>query len=364
MLSENFCALLILIIGFMLTLIVIASGRWLKKRAKKTSSRLDDIILSAVGKPLILSIAVITIYSSLSTCTLIPESLHWILDSRYLRVVMVLIGSWIIWSFVRTVTNQYEDTILINASNEAALKFYYFFKGTFGYFLFVVAIIFILRILEIDVTPILAAGGIAALGISFAAKDVIENFLSGAILAADQPFHIGDRIAVQEYVGEVISIGPRSTRIQTLDFQLVTIPNTMLTNEVVTNFALPDTRMKIRVNIGVAYGSDIPTVKKILLDLASEAVTKGLCISEPSPSVYLLKFSESSMDLQLITWTDQYSLIWDVQDYINCRMLEEFKKHNIEIPFPQIDVHMKDTKHASKPPGNNSIEKRYPNQEQ
>ena len=121
----------------------------------------------------------------------------------------------------------------------------------------------------------------------------------------------------------------------------------MLTNEVVTNYALPDPRMKIRVNIGVAYGSDIKMVKKILLDLAEEAASKGLCISDPGPSVYLLKFSDSSMDLQLITWTDQYSLIWDVQDYINCRILEEFEKHGIEIPFPQVDVHMKDVQVSS-----------------
>jgi len=63
--------------------------------------------------------------------------------------------------------------------------------------------------------------------------------------------------------------------------------------------------------------------------------------------VYLIKFSDSSMDLQLITWTEQYSMMWDVQDYINCRILEEFEKHGINIPFPQVDLHMKDLQASS-----------------
>jgi Small-conductance mechanosensitive channel len=105
-------------------------------------------------------------------------------------------------------------------------------------------------------------------------------FFSGAVLAADQPFKAGDRIEVQDYLGDVIAIGPRSTRIKTLDSQLVTVPNSILTNDIVVNYAEPDIQMKVRVNIGVSYGSDIDRVRAILLEIASEAIDIGICIKE------------------------------------------------------------------------------------
>ena len=99
--------------------------------------------------------------------------------------------------------------------------------------------------------------------------------------------------------------------------------------------------MKVRINIGVSYGSDIDQVKKILLDIANEAITSGICIQDPAPSVYFLKFGQSSLDFQLIVWAQVYSMSWDVQDYINVRIFKRFNEEGIEIPFPQMDVHMK-----------------------
>ena len=337
---SNILALIILICGIIGIIIIKAVGNLLKSRAKRTESVIDDIILSSIGKPLILFLIIITVYSTLATSTLIPPEYTWILDNRYLLVCITILVTWIFWSFVKNVANQYEEYILQSATNEAGIRFYHFFRSTFSYIVWIIAGIIILKILNVDITPLLAAGGIVGIAAGFAGKDILGNFFSGALLAADQPFRIGDRIQVQDYIGDVIAIGPRSTRIQTLDSQLITIPNSILTNDVVINYAEPDLKMKVRINIGVAYGSDIQKVKTILFRIADEIIKTGLCLGDPKPSVFFLEFAESSLNLQMIIWTEKYTMTYEIRDFINCRIQTEFEREGIEIPFPQMDVHM------------------------
>jgi small-conductance mechanosensitive channel len=338
---SNISALIILISGIIGIIFIMAVGNLLRSRAKRTESVIDDIILSSIGKPLILFLVIITIYSSLAISTLIPAEYAWILDNRYLMVCITILATWIFWSFVKNVAHQYEEHILQSASNEAGIRFYHFFRSTFSYIVWIIAGLIILKILNVDITPLLAAGGIVGIAAGFAGKDILGNFFSGALLAADQPFLIGDRIQVQEFIGDVITIGPRSTRIKTLDSQLVTIPNSILTNDVVINYAEPNQEIKVRINLGVAYGSDIVKVKALLLKIAGEIIDTGLCLHEPEPSVYFLDFAESSLNLQMIIWTDKYTMTYEIRDFINCRILKVFKNEGIEIPFPQVDVHLK-----------------------
>ncbi|HII99693.1 MAG TPA: mechanosensitive ion channel, partial [Methanoregula sp.] len=195
---------------------------------------------------------------------------------------------------------------------------------------------------EIDITALLAGAGIGAIAIALAAQEIIGNFLGGAIITLDKPFRVGDRIKYDTYIGDIISIGPRSTRMKTLDYQIVTIPNSKLTSNVITNYAMPDVRLKVRIPFSVAYGSDIKRVKAILLEIANEAVEKTpWTVPDPKPSVYFLEFGDSSLNGQLILFTDDYTHLWDVQDYINIRIDERFREEGIEIPFRQVDVHMR-----------------------
>ncbi|MGV8110672.1 mechanosensitive ion channel family protein [Methanospirillum sp.] len=338
---ANVHALIIFISGMTCVLLITLIGKYLKKIGKKTETAIDDIIVSSIGKPLIFSLCIATGYYSLFISTIIPTEYKWILDSKYLMVIFTIIGTWIVWSFIRSVGKEYEERIIHSTSNTAALKLYHFFRATYTYIICILSFLIILEILDIDITPLLATGGIIAVAASFAGKEILGNFFSGAVLAADQPFKAGDRIEVQDYLGDVIAIGPRSTRIKTLDSQLVTVPNSILTNDIVVNYAEPDIQMKVRVNIGVSYGSDIDRVRAILLEIASEAIDIGICIKEPAPSVYFLEFGASSLNFQLIVWTQFYSMAWDVQDFVNVRIFKKFKEEGIEIPFPQMDVHMK-----------------------
>ena len=150
--SADLSALIVLIGGIIGILLVIVVGRWLKKKALKTSTLIDDIIISAIAKPLILSLIIATLYYSLSLSTIVPENYHWIFDSRYLQVIIVIFGTWIIGSFVKNVAHQYEEIILASTNHEASIKLYYFFKGTFSYIIWIIAGLIILNILDVNIT--------------------------------------------------------------------------------------------------------------------------------------------------------------------------------------------------------------------
>ncbi|UYU18490.1 MULTISPECIES: mechanosensitive ion channel family protein [Methanoculleus] len=124
---------------------------------------------------------------------------------------------------------------------------------------------------------------------------------------------------------------------------MVTLPNSKVSSSVIVNYALPDVKLKIKIPISAAYGSDIKRVKEILIEIGCEAAARSkYVLSDPAPSAYFLEFGASSLDFMLIIWARAFNLAWDVQDYVNTRVYERFAEEGIEIPFPQMDVHMRE----------------------
>ncbi len=113
---------------------------------------------------------------------------------------------------------------------------------------------------------------IAGIAVALAAQDLISNFFGGAIITVDKPFKVGDRVKIDNYYGDVLSVGTRSTRIRTLDYQIVTIPNNKITTNVIVNYSEPDEKLRITIPVTVAYGTDPLRVKKILLEIADDAI--------------------------------------------------------------------------------------------
>jgi small-conductance mechanosensitive channel len=169
--------------------------------------------------------------------------------------------------------------------------------------------------------------------------------MGGAIIAIDKPFRIGDRIRIDTFFGDVVALGPRSTRIRTLDNKMVTIPNATVTKGVVINYAMPNNTLKIRIPFSVAYGSDMERVTEILLEIAREAAEKtSWVITDPAPCVYFREFGESSLNGQLTLWANNYDYEWEVQDWVNRRIVSRFREEQIEMPFRQVDIWMRSKK--------------------
>ncbi|PKL65875.1 MAG: mechanosensitive ion channel protein MscS [Methanomicrobiales archaeon HGW-Methanomicrobiales-3] len=321
---------------------------WLQKKADQTDTLLDDIVILAIGKPLIVTILAASAYIALTAFVIEPEAMNWTVGGmeihgyQFFNTFFILIGAWIVSAFSYNFITTYGKWLASKTDTDFDDQLLPLLEVLAKYLIWFVALMLILSEFEIDVTPMLAGAGIGAIALALAAQEIIGNFLGGAIITLDKPFKVGDRIKYDTYFGDVISIGPRSTRIKTLDYQIVTIPNSKLTSNVTINYAQPNVKMKVRIPFAVAYGSDIKRVKQILLEIAHEVIEKTpWAVPDPKPSVYFLEFGESSLNGQLILYTDNYDHLWDAQDWINVRIDERFREEGIEIPFKQVDIHMR-----------------------
>ncbi len=184
-----------------------------------------------------------------------------------------------------------------------------------------------------------AAAGIGTLAVALAAKDTFANIISGVIILIDRPFLIGDRIELTDGTfGDVVDIGLRSTKILSFDNTIYILPNAEISNQRITNHCYPDYKIKIRHNIGVAYGSDLEKVKEIINDILNKHPN---VLNNPSWGIYFMNFGDSSLDLLIIYWVSNYRNKFSITDEINMEINKRFKEENIEIPFPQRELHIK-----------------------
>lgn len=199
-------------------------------------------------------------------------------------------------------------------------------------FLMGTALIIILKHFGYDIFSLVTALGIGSLAIGMAAKDTLAHMISGFTLMIDRPFRIGDRIQLSGgQIGDVTDIGLRSTKIRTLDNQLLIIPNSDLCNTLVINQAFPDQRIKGRIDVGVSYGSDVDRVKELLIATALEV---NEVLPEPGPEAFFVSFGDSALNMSLFFWVEDYSRLFAVRDQINTLIVKRFAANGIEIPFP------------------------------
>jgi MscS family membrane protein len=337
-----FYAALTIVIGLIAAAIAHISIRWLKRKATGTGSQLDDILLAAIGRPLVVTILAGSMDIALTRFHLLPETIAGFAVYLYVNAFFILIGAWIVSSFSYSLLRTYGSVVAKKTETDLDDRLLPLLEIVTKYLIWFAALLLVLANFSINITPLLAGAGIAGIALALAAQDILGNFFGGAIITMDKPFQIGDRIQFDNFFGDIVSIGPRSTRLRTLDHQIVIIPNSKITSNVVVNYAQPDIKMKVRIPFSVAYGTDMPRVKQILLGIAHEAAEKTpWVITDLAPSVYFLEFGESSLNGQLILWTNNYDNSWDVQDYVNTRIDERFRMEGIEIPFRQVDIRMR-----------------------
>ena len=200
---------------------------------------------------------------------------------------------------------------------------------------------FIFVLWNIDMTAWLASAGIVGIAVGFAAKDTLANLFSGVLILADAPYKIGDYVVLDTGErGMVTHIGIRSTRMLTRDDVELTIPNSIMgTTKIINESGGPYKKFRIRVSIGVAYGSDIDQVKKLLFDIAM--AEEKVC-HDPAPRVRFRNFGNSSLDLDLLCWVKDPSLRGQVIDILLTTIYKTFNKENIEIPYSKQDLYIKE----------------------
>jgi len=194
---------------------------------------------------------------------------------------------------------------------------------------------------SIDMTAWLASAGIIGIAVGFAAKDTLANLFSGVFILADAPYKIGDFVVLDSGErGEVTHIGIRSTRLLTRDDIEVTVPNSVMGNtKIINESGGPAEKYRIRVAVGVAYGSDIDKVRDILTDIALKE--EAVC-EDPEPRVRFRAFGASGLDFELLCWIDQPVLRGRLTDALNCQVYKRFIEEKIEIPYSKHDLYIKE----------------------
>lgn len=202
------------------------------------------------------------------------------------------------------------------------------------------AIYFVFIAWRIDVTAWLASAGIVGLALSFAAKDTLSNLFAGVSIVMDAPYKTGDFIILDSGErGVVTDIGLRSTRILTRDDIEITVPNGIIGNSTIINEAGgPPSQHRIRVAVGVAYGSDLDHVIDTLQGVAHENVD---ILGTPEPRVRFRAFGDSSLNFELLGWIADPADRGRVQHDLNCAIYKALIREKIEIPFPQRDLHVR-----------------------
>ena len=210
--------------------------------------------------------------------------------------------------------------------------------------LFGVGVYLVILVWDVNTDAWLASAGIAGLAISFAAKDTLSNLFAGVFIIADAPYRIGDYIVLDSASGgtrgEVTSIGLRSTRVVTRDEIEITIPNAVIgAAQIVNQTAGPSAKMRVRVPVGVSYGTDVDRFREVLMEVAE---SEPLVCDAPEPRLRFRAFGPSSLDFELLVWAETPEDKGRLLDSLLASILKRLRAEGIEIPFPQRDLHIKE----------------------
>ena len=320
------------IIGKLMNLLL---GNILHRLASKSHSKLDDQILRFLRPPVFYSIIIIAL--AIAATLVLPEKIEAITISLLETFAVIL---WTIFTLRCS-------RLLLRSSSQRADKFPLVHTQTLPLFenlaliiIVALSIYFIFSAWKIDMTAWLASAGIIGIAIGFASKDTLANLFSGVFILADAPYKIGDFIVLDSGErGEVTHIGIRSTRILTRDDVEVTIPNSVMGNsKIINESGGPHKKYRIRLKVGVAYGTDIDKVKTILMDVAMKE--EHVC-TDPEPRVRFRQFGASSLDFELLCWVEDPILRGRVLDILNSTIYKQFQENGIEIPYTKQDIYIK-----------------------
>ncbi len=309
--------------------------RLLRAAARKTRLPFDDFLLQFLQTPLALTIFLFGCMHATLTEP-VPKAPYDFMLPAVIRSGMLLV--WVV-AILRAMNrlNEISAGILLRRE-EFDRDLFYMFKNISRIVVVFTSILWILTIWDIAITPIFASAGIAGIAIALAAKDTLANFFGGISIYMDRSYKVSEYIILDSGErGEVVELGIRSTKIKTRDDVLITIPNSIMANSKIINQSAPKPSFRIRIDVGVAYGSDLDQVEGTLMEVAQRH--PGVAKS-PNPRVRARKFGESSIDFQLLCWVNDPRVRGRMTHDLIKDIYKTFNERQIVIPFPQRDVHL------------------------
>ena len=203
------------------------------------------------------------------------------------------------------------------------------------YLIMIIGAVIAFQFIGIDLTGLAIILGFLSVGIGFGLQNITSNFVAGLILLLERPIKVGDRVMVGSQEGDVVEIKMRSTTIRTLNNVAVIVPNSEFVSSKLENWSYGDQKVRLDVDVGVSYESDLETVIRSLMEVAAEHPE---VLKNPDPDVLHSGFGDSG---RLRIWLEHPRRHLEVQSDINCAIVRKFQQNGVEIPFPQRDLHVR-----------------------
>jgi len=330
---------LTIFVGFFIVakLVVIVFEGILMQMAKKTTSEVDDLILMRTKHPLSFILLIIGARLALIPLELTGKTLLYI--TLGLSTLVILVGIFITILIFDIVIDNWAKHWASRANRRADKQVIMLFRKISRIVIVILGLMFVLNLWGVNASPLIASLGVAGIAVAFALQSTLGNLFGGISLIIDKSVETGDVIELDNgTVGTVFDVGFRSTKLRTFDNEVVIIPNGKLASSQIKNYAPPDPSARLVLPFNVAYGSNVEKVKKTTLD--SIKGIKGIS-KESKPYVRFIEMGDSGLKFKAYIYVEDYHERFSVKDVANTRIYDALNKAKINIPFPQMDVHLK-----------------------
>jgi MscS family membrane protein len=325
------------IIHFVIKLII---NKVILKMTAKTKTDLDDkIVLSFKrhSKNIIIFLAIYYILRINSV--FFSEDINLIFKDIFYIIFFIIVMSMIFFT-ISIIIDWYMNVLAKRSDKNIVTEFGPLIQRLIKGLLIIIGATIVLEHFNVDIKGLVVSLGVGSLALAFAAQDTLGNMIAGFVIMMDRPFRKGDRIKLENgQLGDVYDIGLRSIKIMDFENTIHIIPNKEIANKTVINYSYPDQMIRIKINVGVAYGSKVEKVKEILIQ---QFKSHKVILDNPEPKAYFTNMGDSSLDFMAVGYVAAYKDQWQISEEIRILIYNALVEAGIEIPFPHRTITISD----------------------
>jgi MscS family membrane protein len=320
--------------GLAAACVLVALIRLLEAAAHRARANVIATLLSRLSIPAAIALVVGGVYAGMP---LFGVERQWAYN--LLISLLIAVGGYAVAAAITTVTGAWLSLFVQKTQTRADDNFLPLFQGFFKLAIIAAAFAWILTTWGVHIGPLVAGLGIAGLAVGLALQKTMANIIGGIALILDDTYNVGDVVHLDTgEVGEVTHIGLRSTKILNEDGQLMVLPNDVMANAKIINYALPNETLRLVIPVGIAYGADVEKAREVMLRAVKSV---PYVVSSPQPVAHLTNLGDFALQFKIKFYVEHFRKRHDALNIANQKVYEALRKAKIDVPFPTQTIHVK-----------------------